>query len=156
MISKYDTLILRPLINEKSMKLIKSDFYTFLVNKDATKNVVSKVVKAKYKVDVQQVRIINVAGKTKAQRTRKGYFTTPDIKKAIVKVKKGQKIPVFEASDAKEEEVEVRSAEGETIAKEKKSLLRGTKVKIEKTTEKEHSVPKKETGKPGKTKGEGK
>jgi large subunit ribosomal protein L23 len=129
------TILLRPLINEKSMLLIKGDFYTFEVVKDATKAQIKKIVSEKFKVDVLDVRTVNLKGKKKSQRSRRAYYMEPNVKKAIVKVKKGQKIALFEQAAAEpEEEVEVRTAEGEVIAKtkEKKSFLRGTKVKIEK------------------------
>lgn len=132
------TVLLRPLINEKSTNLIKSSWYTFGVEQDANKYTVARVVAEKFKVDVLEVRIVNLSSKTKAQRTRKGYFNTSPVKKALVKVKKGQKIAIFEMAkaDSNEEEVKVVTAEGEHIdtvdTKVKKSLLRGTKVKIEK------------------------
>lgn len=113
------------------MHLAKSNFYTFEVDKETTKATIEKVVSNKFKVDVVSVKVINTAAKRKLQRTRKGYFTTPSFKKAIVKLKSGQKIPLFE-SVAKEEEAQVTTAESvETKVKEKKSLLRGTKVRIE-------------------------
>lgn len=135
------TIILRPLINEKSMGLTKIGLYTFEVAKSATKDQIAKVVAEKFNVKVESVKTINKAGKTRMQRTRKGYFKMGDIRKAIVKVKKGDKIALFEQVTAPDphaghnhDEVEVRTAEGEvvTTVKEKKSLLKGTKVKIEK------------------------
>lgn len=132
------TVILRPLINEKSMGLTRSGFYTFEVDKEATKPQIAKIVAEKFKVTVLTVNTINRAGKTKTQRTRKGYFKQPHLKKAIVKVGKNDKIALFEQISAPaEEEVQVRTAEGEalTTIKEKKSLLKGTKVKIEKQAE---------------------
>lgn len=124
-------VILRPLINEKSMNLVKGGFYTFEIGGNATKQQVEKVVKAKFSVDVISVKTINLPKKRKMQRSRKGYFSTSGMKKAIVQLKKGQKIALFESSQP-EEEVEVKTAEGEpaTKIKEKKSLLRGTKVTI--------------------------
>ncbi len=126
--------ILRPLINEKSMSLVEASFYTFEVERDATKAQISKLVAEKFKVTPLSVKIINLHGKTKQQRSRKGYYQTAGSKKAIVKVKPGQKIALFEVAQP-EEEVSVTTAEGEPIAKvkEKKSLLKGTKVKIEET-----------------------
>lgn len=134
-------MILKPLINEKSMSLIKNGMFTFEVGLSATKESVQRMVKQRFGVDVLSVKIINVKGKHKQQRTRKGSYTTSASKKAIVKVKKGQKIAIFEeavatkeaAHDHDHEEVEVRTAEGESMGtvKEKKSLLRGTKVRIE-------------------------
>lgn len=126
-------IILRPLVNEKSMMLTKIDMYTFEVGKDATKKQIEKIIKAKFSVDVLSVKTINIPAKKRAQRSRKGYFLVPSFKKAIVKVKKGQKIALFEQAVVKEEEVEVKTAEGESLGtvKEKRSLLRGTKVRIE-------------------------
>ncbi len=132
------TVILRPLINEKSMNLTKIDQYTFMVSKDATKDVIAKVVANKFKVSVLSVKTLNQSGKRKMQRTRKGYFTEAGSKKAIVRVKKGDKIAIFEHSHIEDEpEAVVTTAEGEpmTTVKEKKSLLGGTKVKIEKQAE---------------------
>ena len=53
-------------------------------------------------------------------------YIIPGFKKAIVKLKKGQKIGLFEIAS-----VQTETDEGEIEVKEKKSLLRGTKVKIE-------------------------
>ncbi len=144
-------MIKRPLVSEKSMNLTKLGFYSFLVDKNMDKNMVKKEAQDKFKVDVLEVRIINVPGKLKLQRTRKGYFQTQDKKKAIIKVKKGQKIPLFENlgeesfGKTQDGEVSVKTAEGEEVAtvKEKKSLLRGTKVKIETATKKEETDEKK-------------
>ena len=132
-------IILKPLINEKSMLLAKGDFYTFLIDLDATKDQVAKIIASKFGVKVLSVKTVTTQGKTKNQRSRRGKFTTAKTKKAIVQVGKGQRIALFEqAIKEPEEEVEVRTAEGESMGtvKEKKSLLRGTKVRIEKTSEK--------------------
>lgn len=133
-------VILKPLVNEKSMMLIKSDMYTFLVDRAATKELVARVVKEKFKVDVLSVKTINVKSKIKMQRTRKGYYLTEATKKAIVQVKKGQRIALFEEASRVEEEVEVRTGDSEKApeVKEKKSLLGRTKVRIEKTDDKEN------------------
>lgn len=150
------------------MGLTKAGFYTFEVAKAATKDQISKVVSEKFKVEVEMVRTIKIFGKTKTQRTKKGYFKMADIKKAIVKLKKGDKIALFEQVTSEmsdphaghdHSDVQVRTAEGEalTTVKEKKSLLKGTKVKIEKTADKEklakmedHQSPTKTSDKPAK------
>lgn len=130
------TVILRPLINEKSMGLTKLGFYTFEVARGATKDKIAKVVADKFKVKVVSVRTLNQTGKTKIQRTKKGHFKEPNLRKAIVKVGKNDKITIFEHSQP-EKDVTVTTAEGEPVSqvKEKKSLLKGTKVRIEKTAE---------------------
>lgn len=139
-------IILRPIINEKSMSLIKQSFYTFEVDKRATKEQISRVVAKKFDVSVLSVKTVNLPAKKKIQRAKRASFYQPSIKKAIVGIKKGQKIALFEAPEQEKVEVSkapagaVKTAEGETI-KEKKSLLRGTKVRIEK----EGKSPKEET-----------
>jgi large subunit ribosomal protein L23 len=152
-------MLIRPLINEKSMGLTRSGFFSFEVSKNSTKSVVEKLVKDKFNVHVLSVKIINVKGKTKTQPARRGYYQTSGMKKAIVQLKKGEKIALFEVASPDEEEVEIKTAEGEVIAKtkQKKSLLRGTKVKVENIKDEEknaHPAPNKHTGKMGKTKGE--
>lgn len=123
--------IIKPLISEKTMSLVKNNLYTFVVDRGINKGQIGKIVKNKFSVDVLSVKIINIPAKIKMQRTKRGYFKVAPFKKAIVQVKKGQKIPLFEVP--KDEEVKVTTAEGEqlTTIKEKKSLLRGTKVTIE-------------------------
>ena len=127
------TVILRPLINEKSMGLTKIGLYTFEVGKGATKDQIARVVADKFKVNVVSVNTINRAGKTKTQRTKKGYFKMADLKKAIVRVGKNDKIALFEQISEASEDVKVTTAsEPISQVKEKKSLLKGTKVRIEK------------------------
>lgn len=148
-------MLIRPLINEKSMVLTKSSFFTFEVVKNTTKTEVERLVKDKFGVHVLSVKIVNLKGKQKTQPTRRGYYQTPGMKKAIVQLKKGEKIALFEVAEPDKEEVEVRTAEGGAIGKtkEKKSLLRGTKVKVENVKEKEdvHPTEKMHTQKGGKT-----
>lgn len=124
-------ILRRPIITEKSMKLADKGFYTFEVSKDAIKAQIAKIVAEKFNVKVLRVKTINLKGKKKVQRrVRKSYQTT-GLKKAIVQVAKGQKIPIFETP---KEETVVTTAEGEPqILKEKKDILRRTKVKVEKS-----------------------
>ena len=122
-------ILKKPIINEKSMGLTKLGLYTFEVNRNATKKQIEEVVKSKFSVDVVSVKTINVSGKKKMQRSRKGYYVSSDFKKAIVQLKANQKLAIFETVN--EEQVEVKTGESVPV-KEKKSLLRGTKVRIEK------------------------
>lgn len=73
----------------------------------------------------------------KIKEPKKDNLKLKASKKALVKIKPGQKIALFEAAP-EEKEVKVTTVEGEQVAtiKEKKSLLKGTKVKIEKETKK--------------------
>lgn len=124
-------ILQKPIITEKSMKLAGNGLYTFLVSKAANKLQIAKTVKELFKVDVINVKTINVKGVVKMQRRVRKSFKTSAFKKALVQVKKGQIIPIFEAP---KEEAVVTTAEGETqVLKEKKDILRRTKVRVEKS-----------------------
>ncbi len=123
-------ILQKPLVSEKSMKLAQQNLYTFLVSRDATKGTIAKVVGEKFKVTVMGVKIVNIKGKQKIQRTTRRSYHLPDIKKALVLVKKGQKIALFETP---KEETIVTTGESETVVmREKKNILRNTKVRVEK------------------------
>lgn len=126
-------ILRKPKVTEKTVALAKSNLYTFVVSKETTKKQIAKLVKEKFKVDVLSVKTVNIKGKFKSQRSRKGYFQTAPLKKAIVQTKPGQKIAIFESIE-KEEEVQVQRGEDQApkVLKEKKSLLGTTKVRVEK------------------------
>jgi len=66
--------------------------YLFSVRKDSTKHQIKKAVEDFYKVDVIKINTISMPGKAKRVRMQEGY--TSDWKKAIVTLKKGQKIDI--------------------------------------------------------------
>lgn len=124
----------QPIITEKSMKLSQTGLYTFEVDKDANKPLIAKVVAEKFNVKVLSVKIINQKGEIKSQRQSRGTYRTKNVKKALVQLKKGDKIAIFEAPK-EEKEVTVTTGEGEPIRlREKKDLFGRTKVKVEKTS----------------------
>ena len=86
-------IIKQPWITEKSYNLSLAGKYVFSVAKDATKNEVKKAVKAIYKVDPVSVNMVSIKGK----ETRFGakFSKKGGLKKAIVKLKAGQKIDVM-------------------------------------------------------------
>ena len=93
-------ILVRPLITEK-MTNISADQpgkYGFLVNPRANKIEIKKAIEKKFDVHVVDVRTINHAGKTKSQFRKSGKFEgkTARFKKAIVKLKEGEKIELFE------------------------------------------------------------
>lgn len=125
-----NVILKKPLISEKSMKLAKEGLYTFLVDSDARKIEIAQEVKDRFGVDVLSVKTFNLKEQKKMQRGKRGYFMVSGAKKALVQVKKGQKIEIFETEAGESKESK------EPEVKEKKSLLKGTKVKIEKKGEK--------------------
>jgi len=82
------------LISEKSFKEAALGKFTFIASKDANKEMIAEAVKGIYDVDILDINIINVKGKVK--RTKKGLGKRSDFKKAILTLKKGQKIDLFE------------------------------------------------------------
>lgn len=129
------TILLRPIMTEKSMKLAAKKEYTFEVASDANSKQITKEVADKFKVDVLSVQIINLHGKKKMQkRVRKSYQTT-GFKKAIIRIKKDQVITLFETAVKENEAVVTPPAGGAEggpqITKEKKDILRRTNVKVE-------------------------
>jgi len=89
-------IIKMPLVSEKSTNL-RSDQnkYVFRVDKRANKHEIKKAVEGLFGVEVEDVTTMLMHGKPK----RLGRFEgrRPDWKKAIVKIKKGQTIELFEA-----------------------------------------------------------
>ncbi|PID57108.1 MAG: 50S ribosomal protein L23 [Ignavibacteriae bacterium] len=92
-------VLVRPLITEKMNDLTESQSkYGFMVNINSNKIEIKKAIKAKFNVDVVDINTIKMKGKTKTQFTRKGKFEgkAPAYKKAIVTLKEGQTIDLFE------------------------------------------------------------
>jgi len=94
----HETLI-RPLITEK-MTNITADKgkYGFLVNPKSNKIEIAKAIEKKFNVHVISIRTINHPGKMKTQFRKSGRFTgkTSKFKKAIITLKEGEKIEIFE------------------------------------------------------------
>ena len=90
----YRDIIIRPVITEKSMDLLADNKYTFIVDKKANKTEVKNAIENIFNVKVESVRTMNMKGKPK----RMGRFVgrTPARKKAIVPLKSGHKIRIFE------------------------------------------------------------
>jgi large subunit ribosomal protein L23 len=83
------------LLTEKSNKL-SSDLgqYTLEVHSGANKHQIAQAVEKAFKVTVTRVNIMNIGGK--AKRSRQGRpGATSDYKKAIVTLKKGDKIELL-------------------------------------------------------------
>jgi large subunit ribosomal protein L23 len=81
-------------VSEKSYGLIVENRYTFKVHKDAHKTQIRQAVEQLFDVHVIAVNVIKVQPKPK----RRGMFqgTRPGWKKAVVELKAGEKIEIFE------------------------------------------------------------
>ena len=90
----YRDIIIKPVVTEKSMNLLADNKYTFIVDKRSNKTEIKNAIEDIFKVRVEKVYTINVKGKPKRMGKFEGM--TSDRKKAIVSLKSGQKIKLFE------------------------------------------------------------
>lgn len=86
--------LVKPLVTEKAANLSESGKYAFIVNINANKIEVAKAVSDVYGVKVVAVNIIKMKGKTVSRGRIKG--SRNDFKKAIVTLKKGETIQIYE------------------------------------------------------------
>lgn len=87
----YAQDIIKALIRTEKMTQYEPEGkYLFLVNTPANKIAIKRAVEGIYKVKVKDVNTVISRGKLK--RVRHQIGKTPDFKKAIVTLKKGQKI----------------------------------------------------------------
>jgi len=86
-------ILIEPHVTEKTTDLVKKNQYVFEVYPRANKMEIKKAIENLYGIDVLDVKIINVPRKRRRlgriSGWKKGY------KKAIVKIKEGQKIEVL-------------------------------------------------------------
>ena len=88
-------IIIRPIVTEKSYKMIEHDRYTFEVAKTASKIEIGKAVEEIFDVTVTNVNTMRVNGKKR--RVRQALGRTKDWKKAVVTLKEGDSIELFAA-----------------------------------------------------------
>jgi large subunit ribosomal protein L23 len=84
----------RPLVTEKNTALQAQGKYVFEVDRDANKEQVKQAVEKAFKVTVTAVNIMKVRGKE--HRVGRRVVAGTPWKKAIVSLKPGDKIQIFE------------------------------------------------------------
>jgi large subunit ribosomal protein L23 len=89
-------ILISPIVSEKSYSQIADRKYTFKVNKNAHKTQIRQAVEQLFDVHVTAVNITKVQQKPKRRGLHKGY--RPGYKKAIVQVREGETIPIFEGA----------------------------------------------------------
>ena len=89
------TVVRRALVTEKGTRLREGqNGFLFEVARDANKIQIKKAVESIFNVKVDTVRTLRVHGKPKRMGRYAGH--RPDWKKAVVTLKKGQTIELFE------------------------------------------------------------
>ena len=91
-----EQILLTPVVSEKSYSGIAENRYTFKVHPDAHKTQIRQAIEELFSVHVERVNIVKVQAKPK----RRGRFlgTKPGWKKAIVQVRAGETIEIFEGA----------------------------------------------------------
>jgi large subunit ribosomal protein L23 len=86
-------VLIRPVISEKSVGLLEQNKYSFWVDPASNKIEIKHAVEKMFKVNVIEVRTLNVKGKLK--KVGRSVGMTPARKKAVVTLREGNKIEGF-------------------------------------------------------------
>ena len=90
------SVILKPVISEKSYDLIEANQYTFLVHPSASKPEIHDAVEAIFEVTVLKVNTMNRQGKKVRNRRTGKVGQQATTKRAIVTLAEGDSIELFE------------------------------------------------------------
>lgn len=85
-------IIRSPWLSEKSLLATEKNVYSFHVSSRATKAEIAGAVKEIYSVTPKQIRVVNLPGKTKTMRTKRGTGQRAARRKAYVYLNKGDTI----------------------------------------------------------------
>jgi large subunit ribosomal protein L23 len=91
------SVIIEPVVSEKSYALLDANAYTFKVHPDANKIEIRQAIESIFGVRVTKVATLNRKGKRKRNRRTFTYGSRPDTKRAIVTLVAGDRIDLFEA-----------------------------------------------------------
>jgi large subunit ribosomal protein L23 len=87
--------IIKPIVTEKGLSIEQENRYVFKVSMEATKGSIVKDLKDAFGVDVLEVNTMVMPGKKKRILKTYRFKQTQKWKKAVVKIKDGQKIDLF-------------------------------------------------------------
>lgn len=90
------SIIINPVVTEKSTLLREKGKYTFDVYCTASKIDISRAIESAFEVKVLSVNTFNLKGKIR--RYGRNFSKKPDRKRAIVTLKSGDSIQLFEGT----------------------------------------------------------
>jgi large subunit ribosomal protein L23 len=93
-------VIIRPVVSEKTYVLADAGKYTFRVHEKAHKTQIRQAIEELFDVKVMAVRTASVKSKPKRRGQTSGR--TRQWKKAIVQVREGDTIPIFQGLEGAE------------------------------------------------------
>lgn len=85
-------IIRAPWFSEKALIVTEKGIYTFDVSPRATKASIASAIKEIYKVEPRKIRIVNLPGKPKTMRTKRGVGYRASRRKAYVYLNAGDTI----------------------------------------------------------------
>lgn len=92
-LEQLHTIIKSPIVSEKSVKMMESNQYAFMVDKRSSKTEIKQAVEAIFSVKVQSLNTVNQKGKTKRTKMRQGKRS--DVKKAYITLAPGETIAMI-------------------------------------------------------------
>jgi len=96
----HSQVLIRPVVSEKSYVLSAANRYTFRVHPEAHKTQIRQAVESTFGVHVVAIRTVAVKPKPKRRGNTRGHRRA--WKKAIVQVRAGETIPIFQGLAAVE------------------------------------------------------
>ena len=90
----YESIIIAPVLSEKTNGMREKGKYVFRVDPRATKSMIKEACRKLFNVNPAACTVQNVKGKPKRLRSRSGY--TSNWKKATVTLPEKEKIALFE------------------------------------------------------------
>ena len=94
------SVIIRPIVSEKSYALLAANKYTFRVHQDAHKTQIRQAIEQIWNVRVLEVRTMSVKSKPKRRGT--SFGRTREWKKAVVELHPEDTIELFEGQELTE------------------------------------------------------
>lgn len=89
-------IIIEPVVSEKSYSLMDAGVYTFKVHASASKPEICDAIESIFGVTVTKVNTLNRPGKATRARRSNRLGRKPDSKRAMVTLKAGDRIELFE------------------------------------------------------------
>lgn len=89
-------VVIAPVVSEKSYSLIEDNKYSFRVHPKAHKTQIRQAVEELFDVKVESVNVLKVRPKPKRRGFSRG--TKPGWKKAVVQLREGDRIEIFEGA----------------------------------------------------------
>lgn len=111
------TVLVRPVVTEKSMQAQAQRKYTFIVAGSATKVDIQNAVESMYSTEVEAVNIIPVRKKIRLIGRSKIHTKRQAAVKAVVTLAAGKSIDVMKMHEAQEKKESAKKTEKKTSAK---------------------------------------